>query len=82
MASFGAQLFWMISLGLLIGYISHFLYLKYSVPTWLSLTLSTTGAVLMGGLAYFSAFGLPLIYALLGAVLFLFVGNVFLSQEG
>lgn len=81
MASFGAQLFWMIALGLLLGYVSHYIYLKYSVPIWLSLALSTTGAVIMGVLAHVSAFDLPLMYAILGAILFLFVGNIFLSQE-
>ncbi len=81
MASFGAQLFWMIALGLLLGYVSHYFYLKYSVPIWLSLGLSTAGAVLVGVLAHILAFDLPLMYALLGAVLFLFIGNLFLSQE-
>ncbi|MCW9706853.1 hypothetical protein [Fodinibius salsisoli] len=81
MASFGAQLFWMIALGLTLGYFSHYIYLKYSVPIWLSLALSTAGAVLMGVLAHLLVFGLPLMYALLGSVIFLFVGNLFLSQE-
>lgn len=81
MASFGVQIFWMISLGLVIGYIGHFLYLKYSVPTWLSLLLSTLGAVLMGIIAHFMAFDLPLMYAFLGAIIFLFIGNAFLSLE-
>lgn len=81
MTSFGTQLFWMIALGLFLGYVSHYVYLKYSVPIWLSLGLSTTGAVVMGMLAHFLVFDLPLMYALLGAVLFLFVGNLFLSQE-
>lgn len=79
--SFGAQLFWMIAIGLILGYASYFVFIKYSIRLGLSISLGTLGAVLIGGIAYYFAFDLPLMYSILGAVTFLFIANAFLSQE-
>lgn len=78
---FGAQLFWMISIGLLVGYVGHFAFLKYSMPTLLSIAVSTGGAVILGLVAHFLAFEMPLLYSWVGAITCLFVANVFLFQE-
>lgn len=79
--SLGVQLFWMIAIGLTVGFASYFIFMKYSIRLGVSITLGTLGAVLMGVIAYYFAFGLPLMYSILGAVTFLFIANVFLSQE-
>lgn len=81
MSSLGAKIFWMISIGLILGYASYFVFMKYSIRLGLSLFLSTLGAVLVGMIAYYFAFDLPLMYAVLGGILFLFLANAFLSQE-
>lgn len=80
--SLGAQLFWMIAIGLTIGYAGHFIFLKYSIDLVLSITLGALGSIVMGLIAYYFAFELPLMYAVLGAVMFLFIANSFLSAEG
>lgn len=79
--SLGVQLFWMFAIGLTIGYAGYFMFMKYSIRLWLSITLGTLGAVCMGLIAHFFAFELPLMYAVLGSVTFLFIANAFLSQE-
>lgn len=78
--SFGVQLFWMIAIGITIGYASYYLFLNYSIRLSLSLAFGTFGAVLTGMIALFFEFVLPLMYAVLGAVTFLFIANAFLTQ--
>ena len=80
MPSMGVQLFWMIALGLVIGYAGYFIYQKNGVGLGLSLGISTLGAVVMGLITYYASFDLPMMYATLGAITFLFVTNVFLQK--
>ena len=78
--SVGVQLFWMIALGLVVGYAGYFIYQKRGVDLGFSLAISTLGAVVMGLITYYASFDLPMMYAALGAVTFLFVTNVFLQK--
>ena len=78
--SVGAQLFWMIALGLVVGFASYFIYQKRGVGLGLSLAVSTLGAVIMGLITYYASFDLPMMYATLGAITFLFVTNIFLQK--
>ena len=81
MPSLGAQLFWMITLGLVVGYSGYFIYRKRGVGLGVSLGITTLGSVLMGLITYYAGFDLPMMYAALGAVTFLFIANVFLQKE-
>ncbi|HLR32619.1 MAG TPA: hypothetical protein VK074_09020 [Fodinibius sp.] len=80
-SSLGAQLFWMITIGLTIGYASHYLFLKYSISLGLSIGTGIVGAVCAGLISYHLAYSLPLMFAVLGSLTFLFIANAFLSQE-
>lgn len=79
--SVGVQLFWMVAIGLAIGYAGYFMFLKYSISMGLSISIGTLGAVFMGMTTYYFAFSMPLMYAVLGSITFLFIANAFLSQE-
>lgn len=77
----GVLLFWMITFGALIGYAGYFIYGREGVSLIPSTLMGTAGAVIVGLITYFLDFSLPLAYAMLGAVAFLFVTNVFRQKD-
>ncbi|HKK45728.1 MAG TPA: hypothetical protein VJ964_09415 [Balneolaceae bacterium] len=76
--SLGTKIFWMISIGMVIGYIGFFIYRKglNLIPSVLT---SIFGAVSGGLVAIFLGFNVPLGFAWLGGIAVLFITNVFLQ---
>jgi len=77
-ASLGTKIFWMISIGMVIGYIGFFIYRKGMnlIP---SIIISTVGALAGGLSAVWLSFNVPLGLAWLGGIAILFITNVFLQ---
>lgn len=73
----GVTIYWLISIGLLVGYITDLVMIKRGIGTAGNLIWGSVGSVLIGVIAIlFNLFG-PLIYAALGSIAFLFLINVF-----
>lgn len=80
-AQLGVQLFWMVSLGLLTGFVTHFIYGKRGVGLWPSTLTGTAGAVIFGLIAVFFEFSIPLVYAFMGSIAVLFITNAFRQDD-
>ncbi|MGD8426755.1 MAG: hypothetical protein PVH63_03940 [Balneolaceae bacterium] len=78
--SLGTQIFWMISIGMVIGYIGFFVYRK-GIDMIPSVIMSTIGSVASGLIAIYFAFGVPLGFAWLGGIIVLFLTNVFQQDD-
>lgn len=73
----GVTVYWLISIGLLIGYIMDLVMLKRGVGLKGNLIGGVIGSLIIGWfLIELSLFG-PLIYAAMGTIAFLFLVNVF-----
>lgn len=80
-AQLGVELFWMIALGLLIGFVAYFIYGDRGMDLWPSTLTGTAGAVITGIIAAFFEFSLPLVYAFLGSVSIIFIANAFRQED-
>lgn len=78
--SLGTQIFWMISVGMLIGYVGFFVYRK-GLELIPSILIATLGAVVSGLFAIYFGFNVPLGFSWLGGITVLFVTNVFLQGD-
>lgn len=78
--SLGTKIFWMISIGMIIGYVGFFVY-RQGVNLVPSVLISILGAVSGGLVAIFLSFSVPLGFAWLGGIAVLFITNVFLQGE-
>lgn len=75
--SLGTRIFWMVALGLVIGYIAFFVYRKRGIKLIASILTGTAGAVVVGLLAIVLNLPSPLSYAIVGAIICLFAVNAF-----
>lgn len=80
-ASIGAHIFWMVTLGLIIGFVGHFIYGKRGVALVPSILVALAGALVTGVSALVFEFSMALGYSLIGALGFLFVVNVFRQKD-
>lgn len=70
-------IYWLISIGLLVGYVTDLLMIKRGIGMYGNLIWGAIGSVLIGVIAIlFNLFG-ALIYAAVGSIAFLFLINVF-----
>lgn len=83
MASVGAQLFWIITIGLILGYVSYFLHYESDLAVNLvpSVLIGMLGALIGGGAAFLFRFDLPTAYAIVGSIGFLFIVNAFRQKD-
>lgn len=77
----GVQIFWMIALGSTLGFAAYYAFFKHGVGLLGSVLTGTLGAVIVGVITYVASFDLPMMYAVLGSITFLFVTNVFLQKD-
>jgi len=80
MPSIGVQLFWMIAVGLTIGFAGHYIYPDRGLGMGGSIFAATLGAIVMGLAAYYLSYDLPGMYSFLGSLSFLFITNVFMQE--
>ncbi len=80
-APFGVELFWMIALGLFIGFIAYFIYGDQGMGLRSSTFTGVAGAVVTGIIAALLEFSLPLVYAFLGSVSIIFIANAFRQED-
>lgn len=80
-AQFGVELFWMIALGLLIGFAAYLIYGERGMGIWASTITGTAGSVIVGTIASFLGFSTPLVYAFLGSVSIIFIANAFRQED-
>lgn len=79
--SVGAQIFWMITLGLTLGFIGHYVFGKRGVPLLPSMIVGLTGALVTGIAALLFGFTMAISYSLIGTLGFLFVVNAFREKD-
>lgn len=73
----GTTIYWLISIGLLIGYIMDLVMIKHGVGLIGNITGGVLGSVVIGvSVIAIGMYG-PLVYAAIGSVTFLFLVNVF-----
>lgn len=80
-AQFGVELFWMIALGLLIGFAAYLIYGERGMGIWSSTITGTAGSVIVGIIASFFEFSTPLVYSFLGSVSIIFITNAFRQED-
>lgn len=79
--STGAQIFWMIALGLTIGFVSHYVYGKEGVALVPSIIVGLAGSLVTGISALIFNFSMALAYSIIGSLGFLFVVNTFRQKD-
>jgi len=73
----GTTIYWLISIGLLIGYVIDLLMMNRGISTIGNVVWGAVGSVIIGVICIIlNLFG-PLAYAALGSIAFLFLMNVF-----
>lgn len=80
-AAVGTHLFWMLSIGLLIGYLSFLIFKRRGLRLRPSLVIGALGALIVGGAAMILGLAGVNAYAFIGAVGFLFVSNSFRQKK-
>ncbi len=73
-------IYWYISIGLLVGYISRFIFGRRGLRTIPSILTGALGSVTCGLISQWFNLGDNLIMGLIGAIGFLFICNIFLSH--
>lgn len=73
-------IYWYISIGLLVGYISRFIFGTRSMRTIPSILTGALGAVTVGAISQLFNLGDNLVMGLIGAIGFLFICNIFRSH--
>lgn len=83
MVSLGAHIFWMITIGLILGYVSYFVHRESDLAVNLipSILIGLAGALIAGTTAFIFELILPEAYAIIGAIGFLFVVNAFRQKH-
>lgn len=81
--SLGAQIFWMITIGLVLGFLSYYAHKRRDLAVKLvpSIFIGVFGSLVGGVLAYVFGLLLPVAYAFMGAVGFLFLVNSFRQKK-
>ncbi len=75
--SVGAQLFWMVALGLSVGYASYYIYGKEGIDFVPSILVGLAGSLVVGITALILKVSMALSGSLIGSLAFIFVVNVF-----
>ncbi|TVR31543.1 MAG: hypothetical protein EA390_06305 [Balneolaceae bacterium] len=70
-------IYWLISIGLLIGYITDLLMIKQGIGMIGNVIWGAIGSVIIGVICILLGLFAPLVYAAIGSVAFLFLINVF-----
>ncbi len=73
----GVFIYWLISIGLLVGYIIDLVMIKRGIGMWGNIIGGVVGSVIIGIVSISLNLIAPLIYAAVGSVAFLFLINVF-----
>lgn len=73
-------IYWYISIGLLVGYISRFIFGARGLRTIPSLLTGALGAVTVGIISQIFDLGDNLVLGLIGAIGYLFIFNIFLAH--
>lgn len=73
----GVTIYWLISIGLLIGYIIDLIMIKRGIGVIGNIFWGAVSSVIIGVLVIMLELFAPLIYATLGSISFLFLVNVF-----
>ncbi len=73
----GVTIYWLISIGLLIGYITDLIMIKRGIGTIGNILWGAAGSVIIGVSVILLNMFAPLVYAALGSIAFLFLINVF-----
>lgn len=79
--SAGAQIFWMITLGLVIGFVGYYVFAKRGVELIPSILVAVSGSLVTGIASLILNLSMGLAYSVIGAMGFLFVVNVFRQKE-
>lgn len=77
----GTQVFWMIAIGLVIGFVGFYVFRRRGIKLMPSIVVGTAGAVIVGLIAVFLDLDVPMVYPILGAIGFLFVTNAFHKKD-
>lgn len=82
-ASIGAEIFWMIAIGLALGYVSYYVHKRRDLAVKLlpSLVIGLFGSLVAGVVAHLFNLRLPVAYAFMGSIGFLFMVNAFRQKE-
>lgn len=73
----GVTLYWLISIGLLVGFITDLAMIKRGIGMIGNVVWGAIGSVIIGVVAIALNLYAPLLYATIGAIAFLFLFNVF-----
>ncbi len=73
----GVTIYWLISIGLLVGYIMDLIMIKQGIGMTGNLVGGVLGAVIIGVSLILIGIFAPLVYATIGSIAFLFLVNVF-----
>ena len=73
----GATIYWLISIGLLVGFITDLIMIKRGIGMIGNIVGGAIGSVLIGIVSIALNLFAPLVYAAIGAIAFLFLINVF-----
>lgn len=73
----GVFIYWLISIGLLVGYIIDLVMIKRGIGMWGNIIGGVVGSVIIGIVAITLGLVAPLMFAAVGSVAFLFLINVF-----
>ncbi len=73
----GITIYWLISIGLLVGYIIDIVMIKEGIGMIGNIISGTVGSVIIGVAAIMLNLFAPLVYAAIGSIAFLFLINVF-----
>lgn len=79
----GTQIFWMITIGLVLGYVSYFIHRESALAVNLvpSILIGLAGALVAGMAAFLFDLNLPEAYSVIGAIGFLFLVNAFRQKD-
>lgn len=73
----GVFIYWLISIGLLVGYIIDLVMIKRGIGMWGNIIGGVVGSLIIGIVAISLGLIGPLMYATVGSIAFLFLINVF-----
>lgn len=79
--STGAQIFWMVTLGLVVGALGHYIFGKRGVALIPSIIVAVSGSLVTGLASLILEYSMGLAYSVIGAMGFLFVVNTFRQEE-
>lgn len=77
----GVTIYWLISIGLLVGFVIDLLMMKRGIALIKNVVWGAVGSVIIGVVMIVLNVFAPLIYAALGSIAFLFLFNVFSFEQ-